>query len=162
MVLIWLFFLVPFICVDCCNNFAFPAYFPMELDFTKKDKLDSLAVRMQRGDRRAAEALYDELAPKVYGFMFTRLGIREISEDLTQQLFLRLIEKIGSFDAERGRFVVWFWRMARNLLIDHYREKRAVPFSAYEDEEVEAMAVTHMPDMQDRMDYKKLSFALRR
>lgn len=125
----------------------------MDLNF---QELDRLAVRMQRGDRRAAESMYDELASKAYGFMFSRTGVREISEDLVQQLFLRLIEKIESFDAERGHFVVWFWQMARNLLIDHYREKKSVPFSMYEEDQLEAMAVTEMPDMQDRLDYRRL------
>lgn len=133
----------------------------MELKISKKDKLDRLALRMKKGDRAAASALYDELAPKVYGFMFSRTGKREIAEDLSQQVFLRLIEKIETFDGDRGRFVVWFWQMARNMLIDHYREKRALPFSSYEEDEVEAMAVTEMPDVDARVQYEKLQAFLK-
>src|SRR5690348_15837708 len=97
--------------------------------FKDKDRLTALAVRMRKGDRRATAALYDELGSKAYGFFFSRTGKKEIEEDLTQDIFVRLVEKIGAFDESRGRFVVWFWQMARNMLIDYYRTKKETPFS---------------------------------
>jgi RNA polymerase sigma-70 factor, ECF subfamily len=123
---------------------------------TKHDPLTALAVRMKRGDRKAAGALYNELMPKAYGFFFTRTGKKEIAEDLAQDMFVKLVEKVSYFDETRGRFVVWFWQMARNLLIDHYREKKETAFSMFEEREVEAMAVTEMPDVDDRLRYREV------
>ncbi len=111
---------------------------------------------MKRGDRRAASELYDELLPKVYGFLFTRTGKKEAAEDLCQDIFVKLVEKIDTFDKDRGRFTVWFWQMARNVLIDYYREKKEAPFSAFEDDVVAAMATTEMPNIEERMRYSKL------
>src|SRR5579864_7475855 len=93
-----------------------------------KDKLTELAVRMKRGDRKAAAKLYDELLPKVHGFLFARTGKREIAEDLAHDVFIKLIDKIDAFDESRGAFVVWFWQVVRRMLIDHYRKKRETPF----------------------------------
>ncbi len=128
--------------------------------FKGDDRLTALAVRMKKGDRRAAAALYDELGSKAYGFFFSRTGRKETAEDLTQDIFVKLVEKIEAFDEKRGRFVVWFWQMARNMLIDHYRAKKETPFSAFEVEEVEMMSTTTMPDIDHRLRYQKVQAVL--
>lgn len=128
----------------------------MDLNSLQKDRMDRLVARMKKGDRAAAGALYDELAPKLYGFVFSRVGSREAAEDLSQEIFIKLIERIGSFDEKKGRFTVWFWRMARNALIDHYREKKAVPFSRFEDDEVAGMAVGEIPDTDIALAHRQL------
>ena len=128
----------------------------MEQSAIQRDRLDRLAAKMKKGDRAAAGALYDELAAKVYGFIYARTGKRESAEDLSQEIFLKLIDRIGEFDGEKGRFVSWFWRMARNTLIDHYRRRDAVPFSQFGDEEVAGMAVTEMPDADIALSSRRL------
>ena len=116
---------------------------------------------MKKGDRKAAVRLYDELGAKVYGFFFARTGAREIAEDLSQDIFVRLVEKVETFDEAKGRFTVWFWQMARNMLIDHYRAKKETPFSKFEENEVEAMSVTEMPDIDGRLAYRKVQHFLK-
>lgn len=128
----------------------------MAFHMFKKDELTGLAGRMKRGDRKAATKLYDELFPKTYGFFFARTGHRATAEDLSQELFLKLVEKVGDYDEKRGRFVVWFWQIARNMLIDHYRGKKETPFSSFEEETVEAMAVAAAPDIDHRLRYQKV------
>jgi RNA polymerase sigma-70 factor (ECF subfamily) len=128
----------------------------MERNLLTSDNITKLALKMKRGDRRAAAQLYDELLPKVYGFLFTRTGKKEVSEDLCQDIFLKLVEKIDTFDSDRGRFTVWFWQMTRNVLIDYYREKKEAPFSSFEEDTVAAMATTEMPNIEERIRYSKL------
>lgn len=128
----------------------------MALKDLSKDRLDRLVSRMKKGDRAAAGVLYDELAPKLYGFVFSRTGSREVAEDLSQEIFIKLIERVDSFDDRKGRFTVWFWRMARNTLIDHYREKKMTPFSHFEDDEVAGMAVGEIPDTDNVLAYRHL------
>jgi RNA polymerase sigma factor (sigma-70 family) len=113
----------------------------------KRDQLTALAVRMKKGDRKAAEKIYCDLNVKTYGFFFTRTGARkDVAEDLTQDIFMRLVQKINSFDEAKGMFVVWFWRIARNMLVDHYRLKKEASFSSYEDEVLETMVIAPKPD----------------
>ena len=117
---------------------------------------------MKRGDRRAAAQLYDELLPKVYGFLFARTSKREVAEDLAHDVFIKLIEKIEQFDESKGAFVVWFWQMVRRMLIDFYRKKQDVPFSQFEDATVEAMSVDERePDVDDKLQREKLSVFLK-
>lgn len=129
----------------------------MARDTTPQDRLTKLAIRMKKGDRRAAAELYDELLPKVHGFLFTRTSKREVAEDLAQDIFIKLIEKIDAYDETRGAFVVWFWQMTRRTLIDHYRKKQETPFSQFADDEVAAMAVSEgIPNMDTKLEHGKL------
>ena len=122
----------------------------------KDDKLTLLALRMKKGDRKAASELFDDLSPKVYGFFFSRTGKKETAEDLSQDIFLKLVEKVESFDAGKGRFVVWFWQMARNMLIDHYRSKKEVPFSAFAEDQVESLSISETVNVDSRLHYRKV------
>lgn len=120
--------------------------------------MDKLADRMKKGDERAAAELFDELSGKVFGFCLSRVGNRETAEDLTQSIFLKLLERIDAFDSGRGHFVVWFWRLVRNAVIDYYREKKPLPFSSFEDEEVETMAYAEPAVATDtRLAYENLT-----
>ena len=84
---------------------------------------------MRLGNEKAALELYNELSPKLFGFCMNRLGNRTTAEDLTQEIFIKVVEKIESYNPERGNFTSWFWQLARNTLIDHYRKPKDVPFS---------------------------------
>lgn len=129
------------------------------------DRLTALAVRMKKGDRRAAAELYDELLPKVYGFLFTRTSKREAAEDLAHDVFIKLIEKIEAYDEAKGAFVVWFWQVVRRMLIDFYRKKSETPFSHFEEDEVEAMAIDErsadMGSADDKFRVEKVSLFLK-
>lgn len=127
-----------------------------------KNRLTRLAVRMQQGDRRAAGELYDELLPKVYGFIFSRTSKREVAEDLAHDVFVKLIEKVESFDESKGAFVVWFWQMVRRMVIDFYRKKAEIPFSQFEENQVEAMAIDdRVPDIDRKFEREKLGIFLK-
>jgi RNA polymerase sigma-70 factor (ECF subfamily) len=130
----------------------------MERNTTTKDRLTKLAVLMKKGDRRAAAELYSELLPKVYGFLFSRMNKPEAAEDLAQDVFIKLIDKIDAYDETRGAFVVWFWQVVRRMLIDFYRKKTETPFSHFGDEEVERMAIDDRePNVDGKLQYEKVS-----
>lgn len=68
--------------------------------------------------------LYDELFPKIYRFLYYRTNEKEIAEDLTGQTFLKAVEKFHKFSPQKGDFVAWLYRIAKNTLIDHYRTNK--------------------------------------
>ncbi len=107
---------------------------------------NDLAKRLKKGDAKAAEAIFDEYAPVLHRFFAARLNNRESAQDLTQECFIRLLKHIDQFDCEQGNFQSWFWRIARNLLIDTYRQARPV-------QSLETMEAAGFdaPDLADRM-----------
>lgn len=101
---------------------------------TEAKALEKLARRAQQGDERAAKDLYNALVKKVYGFCISRVTDRTRAEDITQDIFMKLVSGLPSFDPERGTFVSWFWQLARNTLIDHFRKPREAMFVDLENE----------------------------
>ncbi|OHB22035.1 MAG: hypothetical protein A2939_00910 [Parcubacteria group bacterium RIFCSPLOWO2_01_FULL_48_18] len=96
------------------------------------NNVDRLAREMQRGNERAAADLYQALVGKVFGFCLNRVGNKALAEDLAQDIFLKLVDNIETFDPKKGSFSAWFWKMARNTLIDYYRRQHEIPFADLE------------------------------
>ena len=82
----------------------------------------------QRGVPAAYDRLYSLYADRIFRYVYARLGQREAAEDLTGDVFVRLIQVLPRFrvNAERpvASFSAWLYRIAGNLLTDHYRRQR--------------------------------------
>src|SRR3954449_8477890 len=65
---------------------------------------------------------YDDHLDRVYGFFAYRLDSRADAEDLTQVTFERALRAWDSFDPGKGSAKTWLLAIARNLLIDFYRQ----------------------------------------
>ncbi|HZZ99235.1 MAG TPA: sigma-70 family RNA polymerase sigma factor [Candidatus Paceibacterota bacterium] len=85
---------------------------------------NNLAKRLKTGDAKAAGTIFDNFAPQLHRFFMARTSQRETAQDLTQEVFLKLVRNIKQFDPEAGDFTPWFWRVAHNTLIDHFRQKK--------------------------------------
>jgi RNA polymerase sigma-70 factor (ECF subfamily) len=80
-----------------------------------------LVEAAQAGDAEAFGQLYDRYVRKIHDYLFYRCHHRETAEDLTSQAFTKALERLASFDAAKGTFSAWIYRIARNTLIDHFR-----------------------------------------
>src|SRR5689334_15002082 len=84
----------------------------------------SLVSRCLSGDDTAWEQLVRLHTRQVYGLCYRFTGSASESQDLTQEVFLRVFRTIKSFRSTEGSFGTWLARVTRNLLIDHYRRTR--------------------------------------
>jgi RNA polymerase sigma factor (sigma-70 family) len=91
-------------------------------------------------DPGAFAAVYDEHVWDVYGFFGYRVRSREEAEDLTQATFERALRAWRRFDPARGTARTWLLAIARNLLIDHYRQDRSSKLEALDGHEDETAA----------------------
>ncbi len=88
---------------------------------------DALYVaRCQSGETDAFGVLYDAYFDKIYRFVYYKTFSAEVAEDITSDVFHKALQKIQSFDAEKGTFSAWVYRIARNSVIDYYRTKQTV------------------------------------
>lgn len=78
----------------------------------------------QAGNMDSFVLLYDAYAEKIYKFLFFRTLHKELAEDITSQTFIKALEKINTFHADRGTFQSWVYQIARNLLIDEFRRRK--------------------------------------
>jgi RNA polymerase sigma-70 factor (ECF subfamily) len=89
--------------------------------FQESDEM--LMVRLMEGERDAFDRLYERYDGRIRSFVYRFVGDREIAEDLTQEVFLKLYRNPTAFDP-RGRFMTWIFAVARNACIDWLRLKR--------------------------------------
>lgn len=82
---------------------------------------ETLMVRYQRGDRQAFAALVRRHHRPLYNFVLRQLRKPDPAEDLTQEVFLRVVQNASEFKHE-ARFTTWLYTIARNLCIDHLRK----------------------------------------
>ncbi|MDZ4230055.1 MAG: sigma-70 family RNA polymerase sigma factor [Candidatus Veblenbacteria bacterium] len=75
----------------------------------------------QQGDLTQFTFLYEQHVARVYRFVYFKTWHRETAEDLTSVTFMKALEKIGSYAADKGNFSSWLYRIAQNTVIDHYR-----------------------------------------
>lgn len=75
----------------------------------------------QAGALGRFDDLYQLYAEKIYRFVYFKTLHKETAEDLTSEIFMKALERIRQFDASRGTFSAWIYRIARNAVIDSYR-----------------------------------------
>lgn len=83
-----------------------------------------LVEAVQAGQVREFGELYDRWAQPIYQFLYFKTWHRETAEDLAAQVFLKAFEAIRQFDADKGQFKSWLYRIAHNSVIDYYRTKK--------------------------------------
>jgi len=92
-------------------------------------QLDEEVVRRaQRGDRDAFDLLVRTYQDAVFNHVFHLVGDRGLAEDLTQDVFIRVYQRLPSFSF-RSRFTTWLFQIAVNRVIDEMRmlERRPRP-----------------------------------
>ena len=74
-------------------------------------------------DVTALAAIYDHFEAKIYSYIYHRVGNQFVAQDLTSQVFLRVLESIQQDRAWETSFSGWLYRIAHNLVIDYYRRR---------------------------------------
>ncbi|MDC6389690.1 sigma-70 family RNA polymerase sigma factor [Maribacter sp. PR1] len=80
------------------------------------------------GNERAIEVLINRHNARLTGFIYSKVGDRELTEDIFQDTFMKVIRtlKRGAYN-EEGKFLPWVMRIAHNLIIDHFRKSNRMP-----------------------------------
>ena len=78
---------------------------------------------LRRGDDSAFDAVYETYRPRIYGYLARVTGRRDLAEDLTQEVFLRLARRGRDLTADT-RLAAWLYTVAHNLVVSHARAAR--------------------------------------
>jgi len=92
-------------------------------------KSDALLVKdYMAGDENSLAVLIKRHESKIYGFIYSKVADREVSNDIFQDTFIKVIKtlKTQSYN-EEGKFLPWVMRIAHNLIIDFYRKSKKMP-----------------------------------
>jgi RNA polymerase sigma-70 factor, ECF subfamily len=91
------------------------------------ERVSQAIKRAQQGDREALGFLYTRYADDIHRYVRSIVCDQHEAEDVTQQVFAKLIHVIGKYEEREVPFVAWMLRVARNLAIDHVRRQRMIP-----------------------------------
>jgi RNA polymerase sigma-70 factor (ECF subfamily) len=77
------------------------------------------------GDEAALAELYNRYFPRVYRYILARMGNTYDAEDLTEEVFLRVLDAIERFQWREAPFSAWLFRIAHNAVISQRRKEGA-------------------------------------
>ncbi|MFB3387388.1 RNA polymerase sigma factor [Flavobacterium sp. LAR06] len=90
---------------------------------------DALLVKNYiEGNETALSILIKRHESKIYGFIYSKIADRDISNDIFQDTFIKVIKtlKSNSYN-EEGKFLPWVMRISHNLIVDHFRKTKKMP-----------------------------------
>lgn len=93
---------------------------PGEESKNKGPEVEKLVVLSQSGDQEAFARIYDLYIDPVYRYVYYRVNSAE-AEDLVETVFLKVWENIRQYRPKQRSFSAWIFRIAHNLVVDHYR-----------------------------------------
>src|SRR5210317_1420295 len=89
----------------------------------KKTSDEMLMLQLAHGNKNAAGILYDRNYKQVYGYFVRMTNDIDVSRDLTQNVFLKIMKYSHSWKEDKV-FAYWMFRIARNILVDYYNGSR--------------------------------------
>jgi RNA polymerase sigma-70 factor (ECF subfamily) len=115
--------------------------------------LEELVRKAQEGDRASVAALYEHFFDQVFRYVSFKTQSPLEAEDITGEVFVRMIEAIGSFRWQGYPFSSWLFRIAHNLVIDHFRRKGKGKTLSLEAAELDFGAPS--PDLDGHLDRER-------
>ncbi|NJN84786.1 MAG: sigma-70 family RNA polymerase sigma factor [Caldilineaceae bacterium] len=94
-----------------------------EPDLTIELNEEDLLARAANFDEVALGQLYDLYEMKIYSYVYRRTNDPTLAEDITAQVFLKMLEAIQNDKLWHSSFSGWLYRIAHNLVIDYYRRR---------------------------------------
>ncbi len=89
--------------------------------------VQAAVTHAKAGDPEGLHFLYLRYAPDVQRYVNSVVHDMHEAEDITQNVFAKLIKTIGKYEQREVPFTAWILRVARNAALDHMRARRAIP-----------------------------------
>jgi RNA polymerase sigma-70 factor (ECF subfamily) len=105
--------------VDTCGRWGARA--------SSEERVRRIVRAAKNGDREAMRELYVSHAARVHACVARIVWDEHEAEDVTQQVFAKLLTELGRYEPGEAPFGAWVVRVARNAAVDHVRRARPVP-----------------------------------
>jgi len=91
-------------------------------------------LKVRDGDLGKLSFLFERYHRALFNFFLRSTGNRDLSEDLVQEVFLRILKYRHTFRPD-SQFSAWMYHVARNAQIDHFRKHKHADEASHESEE---------------------------
>ena len=130
----------------------------MEEHTKNKNLIEMLVNKARTGDKDALTELYGVFREKIYRYVFFKCGNHADAEDITNEVFLRMIQSIANFQWKGIGFSSWLFKIASNLVIDYYRNKSRRNIESIEDRDY--IGETNWEQISEFLDNRDLFHAI--
>jgi RNA polymerase sigma factor (sigma-70 family) len=120
---------------------------------------ESIMLKVKEGNLSELSALFERYHVRLYNFFLKLTFDQADSQDLTQNVFYRVIQYRRTYNEHTGSFKTWIYRIARNIYFDHSKEKRKAGERVSQLRE-ENYNVATREFSRDEEDFTKLNLAL--
>ncbi len=117
---------------------------------------EDLMTAVSQGNLDSMSFLFERYHVRIFNFLYKMCGDRTLSEDLTQEVFYKVIKYRSSYKG--GKFASWIYTIARNGLTNHYRKQKEsvgsldqVMYKLSEEHEDMNEEVTHLHNMMNKL-----------
>ncbi|MBK8027421.1 MAG: sigma-70 family RNA polymerase sigma factor [Chloroflexi bacterium] len=91
------------------------------------DNVDLWVQQAQRGDMTAVQALYEHFVGDIFRYTYYRVSSRRDAEDLTAEVFVKMVEGLPRYRYTGAPFQAWLYRIANARVVDFHRRQRRRP-----------------------------------
>ena len=120
------------------------------------DELELIRLS-QQGDTEAYARLYACYVERITRYVYFRVTDHQLAEDITSRIFIKMLEKLKTYQVGQSPVIAWLYRMAHNAVIDYYRLKRT--FISLED--IHQAEVRQEDGIEEKLDLQIKSQQLR-
>jgi len=129
---------------------------PSQLLHPATDELELISLS-QQGNAEAFARLYACYVERITRYVYFRVTDHQLAEDITSRIFIKMLERLKTYQVGQSPVIAWLYRMAHNAVVDHYRLKRT--FISLED--ANQAEVRHEDGIDEKLDLQIKSQQLR-
>lgn len=107
---------------------------------------EQLVERYLKGDAQALEELIKKYSQIIFGFVYRYLQDVQETENITQEVFVRVWKNIKKYDCSKS-FKTWIFTIAKNASLDQIKKKKNIPFSKFDNEEGDNFLTESLTDV---------------
>ena len=122
---------------------------------------DALLQRLKRGERGAVIDVYQQYFPPLYQYARLKVGDGALAEDVVSDVFVILIESLGTKSAPRENLRGWLFTIARNEIYRTYGTVQHLPLADVEEWMPASSELNPENQVADRFDIERVRHALR-
>lgn len=109
-----------------------------------------------KNSKSAADELISKYYKEIYIYVYKQTSDKELSMDLTQEIFISVLKSITNFDDSKASFRTWIYRIATNKVVDYFRSKNykynttteTIEYKQINDESDFTVSLEHKEDVE--------------
>jgi len=122
---------------------------------------ETLVRRARQGDKEAFARLYEDHFDRIYRYVALKIRDRTEVEDMTQKVFMKAYESIGSYKLQGFPFSTWLFRIAHNQIVDHIRRETRKPTMSLDENLPVASDINLEEEVAQKLEMEKVIEAAR-